>query len=146
MEERAAALQYLENLCPRRVDRKDLEVLFAEFVREEYVKDDVLWTQGSPSTCMKLLVQGRLRAVLENEAGTSETIASGNTIGEQGLLENVARMCSVFCLSEEAVLYSLSNEAYERLVVENPHAARVIDLICVRYLSARVQVSYCVHW
>jgi SulP family sulfate permease len=138
-EERDVALLYLKNLCPAKVDRNDMELLFSKFQREVYVKDDYLWKQGSPGSSVKLLVRGTLIALLENEAGTCETIASGNTIGELGLVEGISRMSSVKCLSEEVVLYSLSCNDYEQLIQSSPKSARVIDLICVRYLSTRVQ-------
>lgn len=138
-DERELALQYLANLCPGEVERANIALLFSYFEREVYNCDDLLWSQGSPSDCTKLLVQGRLIAMLENEAGTSEVVTPGNTIGELGLLQGLPRMSSVKCLSEKAVVYSLSRESFEKLCQVGPQAARLMDLICIRYLSARVQ-------
>jgi len=138
-EERDTALKYLKNICPGAVNSEDVEMLFSKFEREIFHKDEVLWKQGSPSDCVKLLVRGKLISTLENEAGTSETIVCGNMLGEIGLIENVPRMSSVQCLSDEAVLYNLSRDSFERLTRSSPHAARLIDLICIRYLFARVQ-------
>lgn len=133
------ALHYLTNLCPGEVESANIELLFSRFHREVYKHDDILWCQGSSSDCMKLLVRGRLLSKLENEAGTSETVRSGNTIGELGLLQGLPRMSSVMCLSEEAILYSLSRESFDDLCRSSPQAARLVDLMCIRYLSARVQ-------
>lgn len=138
-EERDTALQYLKNICPEAVNNKDVELLFSKFERETYTKDEFLWKQGSSSDCVKLLVRGKLISTLENEAGTRETILCGNTLGEVGLIEGVPRMSSVQCLSDEAVLYSLSRDSFDQLTKSSPHAARLIDLICIRYLFARVQ-------
>jgi SulP family sulfate permease len=136
-EEKEVALRYLINICGA---KKELtEQLFSKYEREIYLKDDFVWKQGSPSTSVKLLVRGTLIAELENEAGTRETISVGNSIGELGFIEDVGRMSSVKCLSEDAVVYALSRESYEELLKSSPHAARLIDLICIRYLSARVQ-------
>ena len=79
-------------------------------------------------------------ALLENEAGTSEVVFSGNLIGELGLVQGIPRMSSVQCISDEgAVLYSLSRKCYEELVQSAPHLARQIDMICISYLANRVQ-------
>lgn len=138
-DEREIALLYLTNLIPGDPEMEMLTKLFSKFQREVYHRDDIIWTQGSPGDCVKLLIHGRLIAILENEAGTSETIDSGNTIGELGLVQGVPRMSSVKCISEEAILYSLSKNSFEELVRSAPKAARLIDLMCIRYLSARVQ-------
>jgi SulP family sulfate permease len=138
-EEREVAEKYLLNLCPSDADERNARNLFSKFRREVYVRGDYLWKQGSPSLSIKLLVRGILISILENEAGTNETISVGNTIGELGVIEGVARMSSVSCCSEEAVVYSLSLEAYHKLQKSSPQASRLVDLICIRYLSARVQ-------
>jgi sulfate permease, SulP family len=138
-DEKEIALHYLTNLCPGEVGNSNIELLFSHFNRELYKKNGILWSQGSSSDCMKLLVQGRLNAMLENEAGTSESVESGNTIGELGLVQGLPRMSSVVCLSDVAVVYNLSRESFEKLCRSAPHAARLVDLMCIRYLSARVQ-------
>jgi len=138
-DEKDIALRYLKNLCPGEAETGNVELLLSYFAREIYEKDDIVWKQGSSGDCVKLLVQGTLISVLENEAGTSETIARGNTLGELGMLLGIQRMSSVYCLSDDAVVYSMSREAFDRLTRLAPHAARLVDLICIRYLSSRVQ-------
>lgn len=140
--ERATALRYLENLCPSNSSQNDIECLFSFFRREVYHQDEFLWKQGSEGNCAKLLVWGVLLALLENEAGTRETIPVGNMIGELGLvMENnhIPRMSSVICATKEAVVYSLSREDWEELVARNPRVARFVDYICISYLANRVQ-------
>jgi SulP family sulfate permease len=137
--ERDRAIHFLTNLCPGNSSKEDIEALLACYIREEYTENDTLWMQGSRSDCSKIVVRGTLISLLENEAGTVEHIGTGNTIGELGLVHGVARFSSVRCFSSTAVLYSLSRESYEKLVEENPRLARLIDLICVRYLTSRVQ-------
>jgi len=88
-------------------------------------------------------VDGSLLALLENEAGTSETISVGNMIGELGLVmdanHNPRRMSSVVCATEQAVVYTLSREDWEDLLRTNPRVARFVDYICITYLANRVQ-------
>jgi SulP family sulfate permease len=101
-EERTVAIKYLTNICQTRGDRGSIEKLFGALQRETYAKDEFVWMQGSRSDSVKLLVRGTLVALLENEAGTYEMIATGNTIGELGLVEGIDRMVSFF-LSESLV-------------------------------------------
>jgi SulP family sulfate permease len=138
-DEREVALRYLVRICPAGINIKFAQMLFSKFAREVYFRDDYLWRQGSQSTSIKLLVRGSLLSVLENEAGTEEIVRPGNLLGELGVIEDVPRFSSVQCLSDEAIVYSLIREDYHELVRSCPQAARLIELICIRYLSARVQ-------
>jgi SulP family sulfate permease len=138
-DEKALALRYLINASPESIDEECIDILFSHFEREVYQKGSILWSQGEESDCAKLLVRGVLEAHLENEAGTRERVQSGRVIGELGLVHGDLRMSSVHCASEEAIVYSLSCEAFKKLVETDPSVARVMDLICIMYLANRVQ-------
>jgi sulfate permease, SulP family len=115
-------------------------VLLSCCQRETYAKDEFLWKQNDPSDSCKLIVSGMMMAMLENEAGTSEVVFSGNIIGELGLVRGIPRMSSVQCISDDgAILFSLSRSSYEYLVKTKPPVARFIDLVCITYLANRVQ-------
>ncbi len=76
---------------------------------------------------------------LDDENGATETIYPGSTIGELGLINGTERLTTVKVLSEEAILYNLSREKWEKLIHENPRLAREIDMLVVRYLTHRIQ-------
>jgi SulP family sulfate permease len=137
--ERELALYQIASIGPANISSTTVEMLFSYFHRETFELNDVIWNQGSPSDCMKLLVEGRLMAQIENEAGTKELVHSGNMVGELGLIQGLPRMSSLKCHSERAVLYSLSRTSFDLLCEREPEAARLLDLICIRYLSNRVQ-------
>jgi SulP family sulfate permease len=139
VEEKEITLAYLKNVCPSDMEDGDPELLFSLFEREVYRQGQFVWKQHSSGDCAKLLIFGTLIAELENEAGTTETILKGNMIGELGLINGDARNSSVRCLSEEAILYSMSRATFEDLIRTEPRVARYIDLICVKYLALRVQ-------
>lgn len=140
-EEKELALRYLMNMVADcNVNQQDMQLLLSHFERETYTKEEFIWKQNDASNSAKILVGGRLIALLENEAGTSEVIFSGNLIGELGLVQGIPRMSSVQCISDEgAILYSLHRQSYEKLVKNAPHIARHIDMICISYLANRVQ-------
>lgn len=138
-EEKEVALKYLSNLAVKPVTLHSIETLFACFEREVYTQDEIIWRQGVPGDSAKVIVRGTLVAVLEQEAGTSESVPVGNLVGELGLVYGSARMSTVICESEECVLYSLSRAKYEELVASSPIVARIMDMICIKYLTSRVQ-------
>jgi SulP family sulfate permease len=129
----------LRQICSIRIPDSDIEALSSFFERELYREGDYLWRQHSESDCAKLLISGLLTAKLENEAGTTERVIPGTLIGELGLLNRNPRMSSVQCITEECVVYSLSRQSFDELATSNPRVARYVDLICIRYLSLRVQ-------
>jgi SulP family sulfate permease len=136
--ERAFLAASLQQIYPA-MDDCDAEVLVSLFERETYSKDDYIWQQHESGDSIKLLADGTLISVLENEAGTTETIPKGNMIGELGLLNGDARMSSVICLSDTATVYSMSRQSFENLVQTQPRIARFLDLICIKYLAHRLQ-------
>jgi SulP family sulfate permease len=139
-DEKAAASYYMGLIFSNiNVSDDDVQVLFSYFEREVYTKGDTLWRQGSKSDCAKLLVCGKLIAMLENEAGTYETVQVGRMVGELGLVAGVNRMNSLECLSDKCVVYSISSSSFKSMVEIQPKLARIIDLICIEYLSDRVQ-------
>lgn len=136
--EEDGAKTMLATLC-RGATTSDIEALFSLLVRETYEVDEVIWNQGDPSDSMKLLVDGSLISLLEDEHGATETICPGSTIGELGLVNDTYRFTTVKVLSSEAVLYTLTKERWAQLTLDSPRIARFIDVLVVRYLSHRVQ-------
>ena len=127
--ERDTLIACFSQICPVEMGDGDAEILTQLFRREAFTKDEYIWKQGDAGDSVKVLVQGKLISVLENEAGTTETIATGCMIGELGLLNGDARMSSVVCLSHTATLYSMSKSSFEHLVQTQPRIARFLDLI-----------------
>jgi SulP family sulfate permease len=138
-QEKELGLKYLKIICPEHVEDEDIEILFSLFQRQTYRKDELLWAQASPGDCAMLLLKGSLLASLENEAGTNETVQEGRMVGELGLVQGSARMSSLRCVSQEAIVYRLSIEDFEDLIQSNPSVARLMDQICISYLADRVQ-------
>lgn len=136
--EEDGAKMFLSTLC-RGATAGDIETIFSLLVRESFKFDDVIWKQGDASDSLKLLVDGSLISLLEDEHGATETIHPGSTIGELGLVNESHRFTTVKVLSNEAILYSLTKDKWRQLTQDNPRIARFIDLLVVRYLSHRVQ-------
>ena len=136
--EKELAMRYFVNVFPGATS-EDLTALLSFFEREKYLQDHIIWNQGDISDSVKLVVSGNLMALSANEAGRREEIRSGAMIGELGLVNMTNRFCMVKCISEEAILYSMSRENWDRLQKEDLILARFMDLLVVRYLAHRVQ-------
>lgn len=138
-EEREEFVSAFQDLCTNDVSSKDAIEIFSSFEREIFREGDIIWKQDDESDSVKILILGQLIAELENEAGTTEIIPRGSMIGELGLVNGNPRMSTVRCLTKEAVLFSMSRVSFDELISKQPHLARYIDLICVKYLALRVQ-------
>ena len=138
-EERKEFVSKFKDLCADDISSDEANKIFASFEREVFHEGEIIWKQNDQSNSVKLLLLGRLIAELENEAGTTEIVPVGSMIGELGLVNGNPRMSTVRCLSKEAVLYSMSRTSFQELISKQPHLARYIDLICVKYLALRVQ-------
>ena len=135
-EEKKFAIELLHRICPG-TEHSLVQKFFSYFRRETYNKGDILWKQGTNSNCAKLLLSGDLMASLENEAGTTEPISVGNLIGESGLVGDDSRNSTVVCLTD-AILYSLSREAWEDMKENNPEVPHLLYAGTIRYLSMRI--------
>eukprot|EP00549_Striatella_unipunctata_P002031 CAMPEP_0118696100 /NCGR_PEP_ID=MMETSP0800-20121206/13626_1 /TAXON_ID=210618 ORGANISM="Striatella unipunctata, Strain CCMP2910" /NCGR_SAMPLE_ID=MMETSP0800 /ASSEMBLY_ACC=CAM_ASM_000638 /LENGTH=289 /DNA_ID=CAMNT_0006595109 /DNA_START=99 /DNA_END=968 /DNA_ORIENTATION=+ len=130
--------------------RHSVEKLFALMTREVYHKGDVVWNTGDPGDCAKLIVRGdllstlvdtslsSLSSTLSSTSASTEEIVEGNFVGEFGLChENMNRLTNLCCFSNQAVLYSLSKDAWKN---EMDHELKCIFYkVVVRYLAHRVQ-------
>lgn len=128
----------METPCPG-ASMSELDTLYALLSPEKYNCGDTVWEQGDASESLKLVVEGSLISLLEDEQGATESIFPGSTIGELGLVNSIHRLTTVKVLSEGAILYSLSKEKWESLTQQNPRVARYIDMLVIRYLAHRVQ-------
>jgi CRP-like cAMP-binding protein len=131
--------QILETLMPE-ASENETEILADLLTPEQYQKDDIIWKQGDASESLKVVISGSLISLLEDEAyDATGSICPGAVIGELGLVNGIPRMTTVKVLSEDATLYSLSQEKWQLLTEQYPKVARYIDMLVIRYLFHRVQ-------
>lgn len=116
-----------------------VSVLVRLLKRKVYRKGDVIWKQGSESSSAMLLVRGSIVSHLEGTDTSSESIPVGNFLGEVGLVYGAKRLTTVQCASDNAVLYSLSKDAWDLLSERQPRVARIMDMVAIRYLTKRCQ-------
>jgi CRP-like cAMP-binding protein len=141
-EEKFLAKKFLTELCAGDgVENLEagVTILLKSFTREIVRKDDVIWNKGNSSDCAKLVVLGKLMSYMMEGPDTSEVVKRGDMVGELGLVHGTKRLTTLVCDSENAVLYSLDRQVWQKLKREHPEVAGLIDSIVILYLAHRVQ-------
>jgi sulfate permease, SulP family len=98
----------------------------------------VLWKQGDVSSFAILLMEGSLLSILENEAGTVETVQVGALVGEYGLINGSVRLSTVRAVSNIKYLL-LSASSYEKMKLSDTGSVCLLSKLCIGYLGMRVQ-------
>ena len=135
-EERFLTQKFLKEMLGGSDSAMDIMRSYLE--RQEYLKGDYIWQQGNESDCAKLLVHGNLLSYIEG-TNTSELVRRGNFVGELGLVHGTKRLTTLVCHTDKAILYNLSQSAWQKLKRDHPEVSRLIDDIVILYLAHRVQ-------
>ena len=96
-----------------------------------------LYRQGQASESLYFLVNGRLRAVANDEQGKERNdaeIAPGESVGEMGFLSDRPHSKSVYAI-RDSTLAKFSRESFNRLLEQYPQALRQISRVAIRRLE-----------
>ncbi len=107
---------------------------------------DLLFSQDDPGQDLFVVVHGRLRVFIRDEAGGAQRpvreIGVGETVGEIGLITNEARSATVSAVRDTDLL-RFSKQAFEHLVQQHPasmlHQTR---LMAMRLRDNRLQDTH----
>jgi CRP-like cAMP-binding protein len=69
-------------------DERIVDRIIEYFEPRVYTSNEVVWKQGSASTCAILVMEGLVMSELEDEAGTKTVMGVGYLLGEYGLVNN----------------------------------------------------------
>jgi SulP family sulfate permease len=130
-------LRSLQRLMPNQ-PLSVIHRLLDYFHIQEIEKDEVLWKQGDVPDCTLLLVDGALRAVVEEEAGTTEDVSVGAVVGELCFLTGEKRKTSLIAV-RRSVVYVLDRTSFEQMLQTDCYLAFLFQGISLRYTSFRLQ-------
>jgi SulP family sulfate permease len=102
---------------------------------------EFLFHQGDPSEGLYFLESGQVSVVLELSNGKTKrlkTYSSGTILGEMGLYSQDVRSASVVA-DQSSRLYYLSNQAFEKLEIEEPRLAASFHKFIVNLLAERLK-------
>lgn len=130
-------LNQLQRLMPHQ-PISVLQSLLSYFHEQRVAQDQVIWRQGDISDRIMLLVQGQLRAIVEEEAGTTEDVAPGAIVGELCFFTGEKRKTTLVAVEDGAV-YVLNRKDFERMLATDSFLAFLLQGIALRYTSYRLQ-------
>ncbi|CAH0478338.1 unnamed protein product [Peronospora belbahrii] len=105
---------------------------------QEINKDEIVWRQGDTPDRALLLIDGALTAVVEEEAGTMETVSIGSIVGEMCFLTGEKRKTSLIA-TQRSVVYVLNRQSFREMLEKDCHLAFLFQGISLRYTSYRLQ-------
>uniref|UniRef100_A0AAV1T700 Sulfate transporter n=1 Tax=Peronospora matthiolae TaxID=2874970 RepID=A0AAV1T700_9STRA len=108
------------------------------FRMEEVGKDTVVWRQGDTPDRALLLIDGALTAVVEEEAGTTESVSVGSIVGEMCFLTGEKRKTSLIA-TQHSVVYVLDRKSFAIMLEKDCYLAFLFQGISLRYTSYRLQ-------
>merc|ERR1712137_282029 len=107
------------------------------FYLEEIDEDEVIWRQGDTPDRALILLDGALTAVVEEEAGTTESVSVGSVVGEMCFLTGEKRKTSLLA-TQRSVVYVLNRTRFTEMVATDCHLAFLFQGISLRYTSFRL--------
>ncbi|EQC39095.1 hypothetical protein SDRG_03303 [Saprolegnia diclina VS20] len=135
--EKPAFISRLEVLCPHESPDVILSLL-GYFERQVLEAGTCVWRQGDSSNSSMILAEGRLQAIVEEEAGTTEDIPVGALIGELCLLTGEKRKTSMYA-TEPSIVYVLTLQKFQEMLQKDSYLAFLFQGIALRYVSLRLQ-------
>ncbi|MGE5791533.1 MAG: SulP family inorganic anion transporter [Bacteroidota bacterium] len=122
------------------LDRGEIETLRGALRRKELDPGETLFREGDPGEHLYLLARGAVSITIGDAPRTSRivTFAPGSMFGEAAMLDGGARSATAV-IAEDAVVYSLSRAALERLALTHPALANKVLLNLGRHLSGRLR-------
>ncbi|HZG65427.1 MAG TPA: cyclic nucleotide-binding and patatin-like phospholipase domain-containing protein [Herpetosiphonaceae bacterium] len=123
--------------------REAVNDLRTEFQWQHLASGETLFRQDDPSDSLYIVVNGRLRVILEQPDGTRRTlneISRGEVVGEVGLLIGEPRTATVQAVRDTDVV-RLEQASFDHLLERYPQAAMQIARQVVRRTRRSAQVS-----
>ena len=119
------------------LSKEALHELQVELEWQHLESGDTLFRQGESGDALYLVVNGRLRVVIEDEDGTRRNLGEvtrGASVGESDLLTEECRSSTVYAIRDSDVV-RLRKSAFERLVERNPQVLLPVS----RFVAKRLR-------
>lgn len=112
------------------------EVLGKTGRKRLYPKNNIIMSEGDPSTCLYVIHSGRLKAFLADEQGREivlNIMEPGEYFGEMALIDNEPRSASVMTL-EDSQLSLVTKDDFNDCLAKNPELVTPLMLGLVKRL------------
>jgi len=116
----------------------DEAMVRATCTAKRYDRGEVVFHEGDPAGSLHLIDRGRVAVRLTTplgEVGTLDVLQSGDTFGEQGLVDGIGERTATVTALERTETLALDRAQFDQLRSERPGVDRFVVLV----LSARLQ-------
>lgn len=117
------------------------DMLSKYFVSRQFAPGDVVYRQNDPSDTIDVIASGSVALTIESPASRPLRIrlqSRFTVIGEIGFFRGAKRSATVRC-EEPAVLFTLSHDAFAKMLAEQPQIAASFMTFVIRILGDRVE-------
>jgi len=121
------------------LDTSDLEKILEAGERHQLQPGDYLFRQGDAGNALYIVLNGRLRAVMEDKNGMHilGDIGEAEPTGEFALFTNDPRMASVLAIRVTTVL-EINKQEYLNLVAKNPAFAGILTSFLLKRMRRNI--------
>jgi CRP-like cAMP-binding protein len=116
----------------------DESTLRATCTAKRYDRGEVVFHEGDPAGALHLIDRGRVAVRLTTplgEVGTLDVLQSGDTFGEQALVDGIGERTATVAAIERTETLALGRARFDQLRSERPGVDRFVAMV----LSARLQ-------
>lgn len=123
------------------LDKNALVTLSHLFEEKEYLKDTIIFDEGSIGTSMMVIAQGKVRVSQKADLQTEEALKvlkTGEVFGEMALLEDLPRSATAIAHSN-VIIISIDRESFMNFLEKDCANGLKIMIKLARILSARLR-------
>jgi CRP/FNR family cyclic AMP-dependent transcriptional regulator len=106
-----------------------------------FLASQPVFAEGSPSTSLFFVAEGRVKVVVKAEGGQTATLASlsrGAPLGEIALLGGGTHLCSVIAETDSKIV-EIKNEEFQNLQKQKPQACLKLMMAIAALLGQKLQ-------
>jgi CRP-like cAMP-binding protein len=126
----------------RGLDERELRVFASLLTKRAFAKGATLAAEGEHGDRMWLIMKGSvdIRLRVDDARGSRRiaSLATGTTVGEMALIENVPRSASIIA-AEDMVCWELDRATYMTIVRDYPHVGTKLLTNLFREMANRIR-------
>lgn len=127
----------------QKIGSTEAEAVQRFLTRRELLPGDRLYEEGDPADTIDLIASGSAAITIARDGAAPHLVrhmAKRTVVGEMGFFRANRRTATVTA-EEPAIVYTLTRDAYARMLIEEPRAAAAFQSFIIRTLSDRLEFA-----
>ncbi|MCD6187902.1 MAG: cyclic nucleotide-binding domain-containing protein [Desulfuromusa sp.] len=123
------------------IEGKEIELLSSLFTQSQIPAEKTIFIENMPGESLYIIMQGSVKiSQMLAEVNEQEvmTLGAGDTFGEMAVIDEGSRTVTAQ-ITEDALLYSLNRNNFNKLVSDNPQLALQLTLNIVKIFNMRIR-------